>query len=144
MKKQHILVPGPIKSSLISEYINNRSDDKSSGAHSIFLGQVRQDKINERSVEAIEYSAYEEMVEKEAKKIKDTILTSYGDVNDVVIIHSTGIVKSGELSLFVMVTAGHRDQAVKACRHAVEMIKENYPVWKKELFDDDSHRWKNH
>jgi molybdopterin synthase catalytic subunit len=142
MKKQHVLVPGPIKSSLIIEYINNLSDNKSSGAHSIFLGQVRNDKIHERTVKSIEYSAYKEMVEKEAKKIKDTIIAAYSDVNDVVIIHSTGIVKAGELSLFVMVTAGHRDQATRACRHAVEMIKENYPVWKKELFDEDSHRWK--
>lgn len=139
--KKHTLVPGPIKSSLIVEYINNLSDDKSAGAHSIFLGQVRNDKINERTVKAIEYSAYDEMAEKEALKIKDIIMSAYSDVNDVVITHSTGIVKAGELSLVVMVTAGHRDQATRACRHAVEMIKENYPVWKKELFDDDSHRW---
>ena len=139
--KKHTLVPGPIKSSLIVEYINNLSDDKSAGAHSIFLGQVRNDKINERTVKAIEYSAYDEMAEKEALKIKDIIMSAYSDVNDVVITHSTGIVKAGELSLFVMVTAGHRDQATRACRHAVEMTKENYPVWKKELFDDDSHRW---
>jgi len=141
--KKHTLVPGPIKSSLIADYINNLSDDKSTGAHSIFLGQVRNDKTNERTVEAIEYSAYDEMAEKEALKIKDIITSAFSDVNDVVIIHSTGIVRAGELSLFVMVTAGHRDQATRACRHAVEMIKENYPVWKKELFDDDSHRWQD-
>lgn len=140
--EKNILVPGPIKSSLIAEYINGLNDDKSSGAHSIFLGQVRNDVINERTVEAIEYSAYDAMVEKEALKIKDTIRAAYSDVNDVVIVHSTGIVKAGELSLFVMVTAGHRDQATRACRHVVEMIKENFPFWKKELFDNDSHRWK--
>jgi molybdopterin synthase catalytic subunit len=144
MKKQDVLVEGPIKSSLISEYINTLSDNTSSGAHSVFLGQVRNDKINERTVEAIEYSAYKDMVEKEAVKIRDTVMAAYSDVNDVVILHSTGIVKAGELSLFVLVTAGHRDQATRACRDTVEMIKENYPVWKKELFDDDSHRWKNH
>jgi len=144
MKNQHVLVPGPIRSSLIMEYIKKLSDDKSSGAHSIFLGQVRNDKINERTVEAIEYSAYKEMVEKEAKRIQNTIIADYSDVNNVIIIHSAGIVRAGELSLFVMVTAGHRDQATRACRDAVEMIKESYPVWKKELFDDDSHRWQDH
>ncbi len=142
MKKEHILVSGPIDSSLIVDYIDRLSGDKGSGAHSIFLGQVRNDKINGRTVEAIEYSAYKEMVEKEAQKIKDTVLKAYSDVNKVVITHSTNIVKAGEISLFVMVTAGHRDQATRACRHAVEMIKENFPVWKKELFDDDSHKWK--
>ena len=144
MKNQHVLVPGPIRSSLIMEYIKKLSDDKSSGAHSIFLGQVRNDKIHERTVKSIEYSAYKEMVEKEAKRIQNTIIADYSDVNNVIIIHSAGIVRAGELSLFVMVTAGHRDQATRACRDAVEMIKESYPVWKKELFDDDSHRWQDH
>lgn len=136
-----VLVPGPVKSSLIAEYLNRASDDKSAGAHSIFLGQVRDDRIGDRMVTAIEYSAYPEMVEKEYQKIKDTIMAAFNDVRDVFILHSTGVVKAGELSLFVMVTAGHRDHASRACRHVVEMIKESLPVWKKELFDDDSSRW---
>lgn len=136
------LVAGPVKSSLIIEYLNKLSDDKSTGAHSVFLGQVRDDKIDDRTVKAIEYSAYDNMVEKEAVRIKETIKGAFSDVRDIVLVHSTGIVKAGELSLFVMITAGHRDHATRACRHAVEMIKENYPVWKKELFDDDSHQWK--
>lgn len=136
--KKNLLVPGPIKSSIIAEYINVLNDDKSSGAHSIFLGQVRNDIINERTVEALEYSAYDAMVEKEAHKIKDITRAAYSDVRDIVIVHSTGLVKAGELSLFVMVSAGHRDQATRACRHVVEMIKENFPVWKKEIFEDNT------
>ncbi|HCC69829.1 MAG TPA: molybdopterin converting factor [Bacteroidales bacterium] len=139
---KHILVPGPINSSLIAEYLDRLSVNKSAGAHSVFLGQIRNDKIDDRTVEAIEYSAYDDMVEKEAARIKEIIKTAFSDVQDVVIIHSTGIVRSGELSLFVMVTAGHRDHATRACRQTLEMIKESYPVWKKELFDDDSHQWK--
>jgi len=137
-----ILVEGPLKAALITEYLDKLSGDKSAGAHSVFLGQVRNDMINENMVKAIEYTAYEALVEKESCRIKDTIMATYSDVKDVLILHSTGIVKAGELSLFVMVTAGHRDHATTACRHAVEMIKENFPVWKKEIFDDDTHRWK--
>ncbi|MBS0011233.1 MAG: molybdenum cofactor biosynthesis protein MoaE [Bacteroidales bacterium] len=136
-----LLVPGPVKSSLIAEYINKLSDDKSTGAHSIFLGQVRSDRINDRTVRAIEYSAYTEMLETEAGKIRETILSAFSDVTNLVIVHSTGLVKAGELSLFVMLTAGHRDQATRACRHVVEMIKEKFPVWKKEIFDDNTNRW---
>jgi len=137
-----LLVHGPVKSSLIADCLNNLTSKKNAGAHSIFLGQVRADKIDNRTVQAIEYSAYDDMVAKEAGRISDTIKSAFSDVQDIVLVHSTGIVKAGELSLFVMVTAGHRDHATRACRHAVEMIKENYPVWKKELFDDDSHQWK--
>ena len=55
------------------------------------------------------------------------------------IIHSTGIVNAGEISLLVLVSAGHRQQAMQACSKAVELIKERLPVWKKEIYDDDSH-----
>ena len=139
---KNVLVPGPIKTSLIAEFLDSTDTNKSTGAHSVFIGQVRNDIIDSRKVEAIEYSAYDEMVEKEAGRIIDTIKSAFSQVSNIVIIHSTGIVRAGEHSLFVMVTAGHRDQATRACRHAVEMIKESLPVWKKELFDDDSYRWK--
>ena len=116
-----------------------------SGGHSVFLGQVRADEINGKKVKAIEYSAYEGMVKIEADKIKETILSEFEDARSVDIVHSTGIVKAGEISLFVLVSAGHRNQAIEACSKAVELIKENLPVWKKEIFDDDSHEWKqNH
>lgn len=139
--ENHILVPGPIKASLIAEHLNKLAGDSEAGAHSIFLGQVRSDKVNDRMVTAIEYSAYDEMVEKECTRIKDTIRAAFSDVRDVIIVHSTGMVKAGQMSLFVMITAGHRDHATRACRHALEMIKENFPVWKKEIFDDDTHKW---
>ncbi|MDZ7738218.1 MAG: molybdenum cofactor biosynthesis protein MoaE [Bacteroidales bacterium] len=141
MDNKPILNEGAISPGLIAEYIEKVSVDKTSGAHSLFLGQVRDDTVNDRKVEAIEYSAYTEMVEKEAGNIRETVKAAFNDVKDIIIIHSTGIVRAGELSLFVLVSAGHRDQATRACRHVVEMIKDNYPVWKKELFDDDSHRW---
>lgn len=141
MKNKPILTEGAISPGLIAGYIEKLSEDKTIGAHSLFLGQVRNDTVNDRQVKAIEYSAYTEMVEKEANGIIETVKAAFKDVKDIFIIHSTGIVRAGELSLFILVSAGHRDQATRACRHVVEMIKDNYPVWKKELFEDDSHRW---
>ena len=72
-----------------------------SGGHSFFLGQVRADRINGKMVKAIEYSAYEGMVKAEADKIKESILAEFDDVRSIDIIHSTGIVKAGEISLLV-------------------------------------------
>ena len=108
----------------------------------IFLGQVRADRIDGKEVRAIEYSAYESMVNVEAENIKKQILSKFGDVKSIDIIHSTGIVSAGELSLVVLVSAGHRHQAFQACSKTVELIKDKLPVWKKEIFDDDSHKWK--
>jgi molybdopterin synthase catalytic subunit len=108
----------------------------------IFLGQVRADEINGKKVRAIEYSAYAELVDLEAEKIKNIILSEFSDVKSVDIVHSAGVVNAGEISLLVFVSAGHRHQAILACSKTVELIKENLPVWKKEIFEDNSHLWK--
>jgi molybdopterin synthase catalytic subunit len=140
-----ILTDGPIKEDIISFFIEKMNKRTDTGGHSIFLGQVRADEINGKKVNAIEYSAYEGMVKTEGDKIKETILSEFADVRSVDIVHSTGLVKAGEISLFVLVSAGHRQQAIQACTRTVEMIKETLPVWKKEIFDDKSHSWKqNH
>ena len=136
------LINRPIGSELIAATIAESGSLKSSGGHSVFIGQVRDDLIDGKQVEAIEYSAYEPMVAKEAEKIKNEIFSEFGDVTSAVIIHSTGMVSSGEISLFVMVSAGHRDQAMTACREIVERIKQRLPVWKKEIFSDNSHHWR--
>lgn len=132
--KNRYLVGGPITPLLLSELMSIGFDDNSTGAVSVFIGKVRDDEIDGRRVTAIEYSAYGEMAEKEADYIINTVKSAFSDVRTVIIVHSTGLVKAGEASLFVMVTAGHRDHAARACRHALEMVKERMPVWKKEVF----------
>lgn len=139
------LTNGPVTQELISQLIENAGKRNDTGGHSIFLGQVRADEINGKCVLAIEYSAYNAMVEAEADKIKAEILAEFSDAKTVEIFHSTGIVKAGEISLFVMVSAGHRHHATEACSKTVELLKNRLPVWKKEIFDDDSHNWReNH
>ncbi|HUX55793.1 MAG TPA: molybdenum cofactor biosynthesis protein MoaE [Bacteroidales bacterium] len=136
------LTNGPITQKIIAFFIERMGDRTDSGGHSVFLGQVRADEINGKRVKAIEYSAYEAMVKVEADKIKVKILSEYVDVKSVDIVHSTGIVNVGEISLLVFVSAGHRQQAIEACGKSVELIKEKLPVWKKEIFDDDTHEWR--
>lgn len=136
------LIDGPITQNVIALFIEKIGGRTESGGHSVFLGQVRADEVNGLKVEAIEYSAYEAMVKVEADKIKESVLLEFDDANTVDIIHSTGIVKAGEISLLVFVSAGHRHHAIEACSKTVELIKEKFPVWKKEIFDDDSHLWK--
>ena len=136
------LTAGPVSQKLILQLVEKMSHNTDSGGHSIFLGQVRADEIDGKSVKAIEYSAYVEMVNIEAENIKKKILSEFPDVKSVDIIHSTGIVSAGEISLLVFISAGHRHQAIQACSKTVEFIKDNLPVWKKEIFEDDSHKWK--
>ncbi|MCJ7450009.1 MAG: molybdenum cofactor biosynthesis protein MoaE [Bacteroidales bacterium] len=138
----NILIPGPVTHDLITAYLNAISNRTDAGGHSCFIGQVRADNIAGKRVKAIEYSAYEKMVRPEADQIINMILSEFDDVKSIDILHSVGIVKAGEISLFVLVSAGHRHHAIQACSKTVELIKEKLPVWKKEIFNDNSHEWK--
>jgi molybdopterin synthase catalytic subunit len=135
------LVIGPVTPALMTACIEG-SGRTDTGGQSVFIGRVRADEIIGRKVLAIEYSAYENMVKAEAEKIRQAILSEFSDARIVEIIHSTGIVKAGEISLLVVVSAGHRNHAVEACRKTVELIKQQLPVWKKEIYDDNSSSWK--
>jgi molybdopterin synthase catalytic subunit len=140
--EENFLISGPVTSGIMSELIEKMGRNTNCGGHMLFLGQVRADEIDGKTVKAIEYSAYSEMVNVEAEKIKTSILSEFRDVKSIIIIHSTGKVKAGEISLLVLVSAGHRQQAMEACNKTVELIKADLPVWKKEIFEDDSHIWK--
>lgn len=136
------LVKGPISPEQVSADIAEIGNIQSAGGISIFLGQVRDDITNGKKVSGIEYSAYEQMVSGVIGAIEKDIFTRFSDVLLLKIRHSTGLVSAGEISLEVIVAAGHRDQATTACREAVELIKEKLPVWKKEYLDDSTYTWK--
>jgi molybdopterin synthase catalytic subunit len=139
---RNYLINGPIRKNVINGLIKNMVRDTSSGGHSFFLGQVRADIVNGRRVKAIEYSVYREMVRIEIEKIISEIRSEFGDVKTIEIFHSNGLVNAGEISLLILVSAGHRHQAIAACSKTVELVKQRLPVWKKEIFDDDMYEWK--
>jgi len=139
--QENILINGPITPEIISAGVSRLGNNIGLGGHSIFLGQVRSDMKGLKKVKAIEYSAYGEMVNKEAVIITEAVLKEFNDVDSIYFLHSTGIVLAGEISLLVLVSAGHRHHAISACAKTVELIKEKLPVWKKEIFEDNTHEW---
>ncbi len=140
-KKHNVFVEGAISPEFIANSISKHSTKTAIGAHDIFLGQVRLDIINGKSVEAIEYSAYNEMAEEKFHEIRELAFTKF-ELTCMHIYHSLGKVKTGEICLFVFVSSPHRQSAFDACRWLVEEIKANVPIWGKELFADDTHVWK--
>ncbi|MCU0409039.1 MAG: molybdenum cofactor biosynthesis protein MoaE [Bacteroidales bacterium] len=136
------LVKGPLTSDIIVRLAAGLREDKSCGGHSSFMGMVRADEEDGRTVRAIEYTANEQMAERIASEIASEVRAGYDEVREVRIVHSTGIVEAGELSLLVLVSAGHRRQAIEACARAVELVKERLPVWKKEIYNDSTHTWR--
>src|SRR5688572_16000907 len=88
-KKQHFLLQGAISPQRIADSIATHSRKKNIGAHEIFLGQVRADVSNGKSVSAIEYSAYAEMAEKEIENIRENIIIKY-QLTCAHVLHSIG------------------------------------------------------
>ena len=143
MEKKHknIFVTGPIAPTFVAESIKKHSTKTSIGAHSIFLGQVRNDIIDAKTVGAIHYTAYEEMALEKMHEIREEIFETY-PLTCLHVHHSLGTVKAGEISLFVFTSSAHRKAAIDACEELVERIKKELPVWGKEVFEDASYQWK--
>ncbi len=137
---KNVLTQGPISPDKIAKSIANHSHKTGIGAHNIFLGQVRADKHEGKSVTGIEYSAYEDMAERIFSEIREGIFEKY-DITCMHIYHSIGMVKAGEISLFVFVSSKHRGVSYDASRAVVEAIKERAPIWKKELIEGEKHNW---
>ena len=140
-KLKNIFIQGPIAATFIGDSIHKHSSKTEIGGHSIFLGQVRVDVIDDKNVLAIEYTTYEEMALEKMHTIREEIFAKY-DLTCMHVYHSLGKVKAGEISLFVFTSSAHRKAAIDACSETVERIKTELPVWGKELFIDETHHWK--
>jgi len=138
---KNIFADGAISPTFIAQSIANHSSKKDIGAHSIFLGQVRADLIEEKTVAAIEYTAYEDLALQKMHELREQIFQKY-DLTCMHVHHSLGEVKAGEICLFVFTSSKHRKIAIDACEEVVERIKAELPVWGKEIFEDETHQWK--
>jgi len=139
--KKSSFIQGQITSEFIGNSIAKHQSKKTIGAHNIFLGQVRADVVDGKTVAAIEYTAYEEMAEQSLFEIRESAFAKY-DLSCLHIYHSLGMVKTGEICLFVFVSAPRRKVVYQALEFLVEAIKEKAPIFGKELFEDESYTWK--
>ncbi len=138
---KNVFKEGPISSEFIGNSIYKHQTKTSIGAHNIFLGQVRADEIDCKTVSAIEYTAYEDMANQKFHDIREAAFEKF-DLTCMHIYHSLGAVKVGEICLFVFVSSPRRKVVFQALEYIVEAIKADVPVFGKEIFEDESHQWK--
>lgn len=138
---KNVFKDGAIASDFIGQSIAKHQTKTTIGAHNIFLGQVRADVVDGKSISAIEYTAYEEMANQEFHEIREATFEKF-DLTCMHIYHSLGVVKAGEICLFVFVSSPRRKEVFKALEYVVEEIKAKAPVYGKEIFEDESHQWK--
>lgn len=109
------------------------------GAVLTFAGTVRNTNLG-RVVKSIDYHAYESMARKEIEKLERETAERYSGVR-VRIVHRIGKLELGEASVFIAVAGAHRDESFAALRHAIDRLKEEAPVWKREVYEDGSEAW---
>ncbi|HXE83876.1 MAG TPA: molybdenum cofactor biosynthesis protein MoaE, partial [Gemmatimonadales bacterium] len=116
------------------------------GFHHLFVRRVldRRHPVligpDEHGVTAIEYSAYEEMVEAEFGRLLADARGRWPEAR-IAVRHRLGTIPVGEASIAIAAAAPHRAQAFEACRYVIEEVKRRVPVWKKELRVDGSEIW---
>ena len=108
-----------------------RSDQ--AGAIATFIGTTRVQSRG-RTVLHLDYEAYEEMAEQVMAQIAADLKRRY-DLGEIAIHHRTGRVEIGEASVVIAVSAPHRQDALAACKDAIDTLKEQVPLWKKEVYD---------
>lgn len=116
------------------------AEDDANGAIVVMSGTVRH-QTDGKPVVALEYQAYEPMALQIFRQIADDIRKQWVDVNRVVIHHRTGRLEIGEISVLVAVGCPHRAEAFEACQYAIDTLKHNAPIWKKEHWQDGSSSW---
>ena len=116
------------------------ADNSANGAIVMMSGTVRE-QTEGKAVNYLEYQAYEPMAVKIFQQIGDRILDQWQDTNSVIIHHRVGKLKIQDISVLVAVGCPHRQEAFSACKYAIDTLKHNAPIWKKEHFADGASSW---
>jgi molybdopterin synthase catalytic subunit/molybdopterin converting factor small subunit len=107
--------------------------DERAGGIATFTGTVRRQSRG-REVLYLEYEAYAEMAEDVIAQLASELGESH-DLCGISIHHRVGRVEIGEPSVVIAVSAPHRQDALAACRQAIDRLKETVPLWKKEVYE---------
>lgn len=124
------MVTDPINTEAVMRRVTGDGD----GAVAVFAGRVR-NHHQQRPVDHLEYHAYPEMAVDELRRIAGELGQRH-ETSALALVHRTGELAVGEISVLVVAAAAHRRPALACCAEAIEIIKRRLPVWKKEFFAD--------
>lgn len=113
--------------------------DPAAGGSCLFLGTVR-DHSDAGRVTGLEYEAWAELAEKRFREIAGELFERW-PVRRAALLHRFGRLDIGDVSVAVACSAAHRDQAFEACRFGIDRVKDDAPIWKKELLATGEAEW---
>jgi molybdopterin synthase catalytic subunit len=130
------IVDGAIDAAGILAFVNHTG----AGGVNLFLGTAR-DVHEGKAVERLAYEAYRPMAIEVLRELARETRELFPTVKRVALVHRLGVVPIGEASVAVAVSAPHRDESFRACRHAIDALKARAPIWKKEDLREGGARW---
>lgn len=113
--------------------------DPGAGGTCVFVGTVR-DRSDQGEVTGLSYEAWEDLAVRRLTEIGEDLHRSW-PLRRVALLHRTGELAIGEASVVIAVSAPHRAEAFEACRRAIERLKSDAPLWKKEGLRSGEAHW---
>jgi molybdopterin synthase catalytic subunit len=113
--------------------------DARAGGTCVFLGTVR-DRSERGDVTGITYEAWEDLAVRRLEELGDELFAAWPLLR-VAVLHRHGELAIGDVSVAIAVAAEHRAEAFEACRHAIERLKADVPIWKKEHLVTGESSW---
>jgi molybdopterin synthase catalytic subunit len=124
---------GIVNSAIDVEAVRKTVLTPSAGGVDIFIGTTR-NHSDGKKVLSLEYEAYEPMASAVLHDIERAVRARW-PIENIAIVHRIGKVEIGEASVVIAVSAVHRREAFEACRWAIDTLKKDAPIWKKEQFE---------
>jgi molybdopterin synthase catalytic subunit len=113
--------------------------DPGAGGTCVFLGTVR-DRSEDGEVTGLTYEAWDELATRRLEELAIEMFERWG-LRKVALLHRSGELAVGEVSVVVACSAPHRAEAFDACRHGIEQLKRDVPIWKKEHLRSGDSSW---
>ena len=137
MKKIHVSVSN--KSLSIEKAFEFIQCD-SHGAVSSFVGKVRDFNLGKKVI-GVSYDVFVPFAIHIFQKICEEVHNKWGQDLKIFIEHFCGRLDVGGMSVLIVVSSPHRDEAFQACRYIIETIKHRAPIWKQEHYTDGNSEW---
>ncbi len=131
------IIEGPLPGGLLTPAVLCAPDH---GAITSFVGVVR-NHHHGRGVTHLIYDCYRPMAEKLLCDLVQEVAARFDPGLHAAIHHGIGRIDPGQASVAIHVASAHRVAAFDACRHLIERIKQDLPVWKQEFYSDGSSLW---
>ncbi len=130
---------GEVKLEELLGMLRSSEELRKCGAIVIFIGIVRGIGKDGSKVLRLSYEAYEEGAIKSLSKIREEVLKEVKGVHEIIVNHVIDDLEVGDDTLHILVVAEHRDEAFKAAKLVIDRLKQETPIWKKEITEKGSY-----